>query len=77
MPQIWAPYSIIGLTTAVYSRRVHLKEGPYIETIICDATTNAAALLWVVCAMYVFQFSLESTQTLRTLRLVSGFTLQS
>jgi hypothetical protein len=26
MPQIWAPYSIVGLTTAVYSSRVRLKE---------------------------------------------------
>ena len=30
-PQIWEPYSIVGLTTAVYSKRVSLKEaGSYI-----------------------------------------------
>jgi len=61
MPQIWAPYSIVGLTTAVYNRRVRLKKGPYVKTVICDAAANATVPLWVVCAMCVFQFSLEST----------------
>ena len=45
MPQIWALYSIVGLTTAVYNRRVCLKEGPHVETVIHDAAANAAAPL--------------------------------
>jgi hypothetical protein len=44
-PQIWEPYSIVGLTTAVYSRRVSLKEGPHVEAVIRDAAENAAAPL--------------------------------
>jgi len=60
MPQIWAPYSIIGLTTAVYNKCVHLNKGPYVEAVICDAVTNAMAPLWVACAICVFQFNLES-----------------
>ena len=60
MLQIWALYSIVGLTTAVYSRRVRLKKGPHIDAIIHNAAANAAAPLWVACVMYVFQFSLES-----------------
>ena len=60
-PQIWEPYSIIGLTTAVYSRRVSLKEGPYIKVVIRNAAKNTAAPLWVACVIYSFQFSLEST----------------
>jgi hypothetical protein len=34
MPQIWAPYSIAGLTTTIYSSRVRLKEGPHVEAAI-------------------------------------------
>ena len=60
MPQIWALYSIVGLITAVYNKRVHLKEGPYVKTVICNAAANAVIFLWVTCAMCVFQFSLES-----------------
>jgi len=45
MPQIWAPYSIVGFTTTVYSRRVHLNKGPYVETVICNAAVNAVAPL--------------------------------
>ena len=44
-PQIWEPYSIVGLTTAIYRRRVRLKEGPYVEVAIRDAAANAAAPL--------------------------------
>ena len=51
---------IVGLTTVVYSRRVCLKEGPYVDAVICEAAANAAAPLWVTCVMCVFQFSLES-----------------
>ena len=76
MPQIWALYSIVGLTTAVYNRRVCLKEGPYVETVICNTAANAVAPLWVACIICVFQFSLESTQTPKTLRLASGFASQ-
>ena len=61
MPQIWALYSIIGLITAVYNRRVHLKKGPHVKTVIHNAAANAAAPLWVVCAIYMFQFNLEFT----------------
>ena len=59
-PQIWVLYSIIGLTTAVYSRCVCLKEGPYINAIIYNAAANVAVPLWVTCVIYVFQFSLKS-----------------
>ena len=76
MPQIWAPYSIIGLTIAVYNRRVCLKESPHVEAVIYNAAANAIAPLWITCVIYVFQFSLESTQIPKTLRLVSGFVLQ-
>ena len=44
-PQIWEPYSIVGLTTAVYSKRVSLKEGPYVKAVIRDAAENVAAPL--------------------------------
>ena len=59
MPQIWALYSIVGLITAVYNRRVCLKEVPYVEAVIYNAAANAVAFLWVIYAMCVFQFSLE------------------
>ena len=44
-PQIWEPYSIISLTTTIYSRRVSLKEGPYIKVVIRNAAENVAAPL--------------------------------
>ena len=44
-PQIWELYSIISLTTAVYSRRISLKEGPYVKAVIRNAAENAAASL--------------------------------
>ena len=53
-PQIWEPYSIVGLTTAVYSKRVSLKEGPHVKAVIRDAAENAAAPLWVACVMCSF-----------------------
>ena len=34
MPQIWALYSIVGLTTAVYSSRVRLNDGPQVDAAI-------------------------------------------
>ena len=55
---------------------MHLKKGPHVETVIHNAAANAAAPLWVACAICVFQFSLESTQIFKTLRLASGFILQ-
>ena len=75
-PQIWELYSIVGLITAVYSKRVSLKEGPHVEAVIRDAAENAAAPLWVACVIYAFQFSFKSTQTPKTLRVASSFTLQ-
>ena len=42
MPQIWAPYSIVGLTTAVYSSRVRLKEGPQVDAAIRNTAAKAA-----------------------------------
>ena len=60
MPQIWALYNIIGLITIIYNRRVCLKEGPYVETVIYNAAANAATPLWITCVICVFQFSLES-----------------
>jgi len=75
-PQIWAPYSIVGLTTAVYSSRVRLNEGPQVEAAIRDAAANAAAPLVVAFVICAFQFSLASTQTPRTLSVASGFASQ-
>ena len=46
-PQIWVLYSIVGLTTAVYSNRVRLNEGPQVEAAIRNAAANAAAPLVV------------------------------
>ena len=60
-PQIWALYSIVGLTTAVYSSRVRLKEGPQVDAAIRDAAANAAAPLVVAFVICAFQFSLAST----------------
>ena len=39
-PQIWELYSIIGLITAVYSKHISLKEGPYIKVVIQDTAEN-------------------------------------
>ena len=76
MPQIWALQSIIGLTTAVYSSCMRLKEGPQVKAAIYDTTTKAAAPLWVAYVICAFQFSLVFTQTPRTFRVVSSFTSQ-
>ena len=57
-PQIWELYSIIGLITAVYSKRVSLKEGPHVKAVIRDAAKNVATPLWVTCVIYSFQFNL-------------------
>ena len=54
MPQIWAPYSIIGLITAVYSSLIRLKEGPYVKAAIQDTATKAATPLWVAYVMCAF-----------------------
>ena len=54
MPQIWAPYSIVGLTTAVYSSRVRLNDGPQVNIAIYDTAVKAAAPLWVACVVCVF-----------------------
>ena len=61
--------------TAVYSRCVSLKKGPYIKAVIYNATENAAVPLWVACVIYLFQFNLKSTQIPKILKVVSGFAL--
>ena len=76
IPQIWALYSIISLTTAVYSSCIYLKEGPQVKAVIYNTAIKAAAPLQVACVIYAFQFSLVSIQTPRTLRVVFSFTLQ-
>ena len=76
IPQIWAPQSIIGLTTTVYSSRVRLKEGPQVKAAIRNTALKATTPLQVACVIYAFQFSLASTQTPKTLRVVSGFASQ-
>ena len=38
-------YSIVGLTIAVYSKYVSLKEGPYIKAVIRDVAKNIVAPL--------------------------------
>ena len=75
-PQIWELYSIIGLITAVYSRHINLKEGPHIKTVIWDAAKNIVTSLQVTCVIYLFQFSLKSTQTPKILRVAFSFALQ-
>ena len=76
IPQIQAPYSIVGLTTTIYSSCVRLKDGPQVNAAIYNTATKAAAPLQVAYVVYAFQFSLASTQTLRTLRVASGLALQ-
>ena len=75
-PQIQAPYSIISLTTAIYSSRIRLNKGPQVKAAIYNTAVNAAAPLVVAFIIYLFQFSLVSTQTPRTLRVAFSFTLQ-
>ena len=75
MPQIWVLYSIVGLTIIVYNRHVYLKKGPHVNAVIHNIVANTTAPLWVACVIYVFQFSLEFTQTPNTLRLTFGFAL--
>ena len=43
----------------MYNRHVHLKEGPHVKAVICDAVANAVVPLLVICVMCMFQFSLE------------------
>ena len=61
IPQIQALYSIIGLTTAVYSSCVCLNDGPQVNTAIYDTAIKAITPLQVACVVYTFQFSLVST----------------
>ena len=44
-PQIQEPYSIISFTTTIYSRRVYLKEGPYIKVVVYNTTKNTTTPL--------------------------------
>ena len=60
----------------MYSRRISLKEGPYIKAVIRDAAENVATPLWVTYIIYSFQFSLKSTQTPKILKVAFSFTLQ-
>ena len=76
IPQIQALYNIVGLTTAVYSSRMRLNNGPQVNTIIYNTTIKAAAPLQVAYMVYIFQFSLVSTQTPKTLRMAFSLTLQ-
>ena len=69
-------YSIVGLTTAVYSNRVRLKEGPQVNATICDAAVNATTSLVVAFLICLFQFSLKLTQTPKILRVAFSFILQ-
>ena len=57
IPQIQAPYSIIGLTTTIYSSRVRLKEGPQVNATIYNTAIKAATPLQVIYIIYAFQFS--------------------
>ena len=54
MPQIWAPYSIVGLTTAVYNKRVCLNKNLQLKAVIYNTAANAVAPLWVACAICAF-----------------------
>ena len=68
IPQIWALYSIISLTTAVYSNCIYLKEGPQVNAVIYNAAINITIPLVVAFLIYLFQFSLKLIQTLKTLK---------
>ena len=76
IPQIQALYSIVNFTTAVYSSCICLKEGLQVKAIIYNTAAKAAAPLQIVYIIYTFQFSLASTQTPRTFRVVFSFTSQ-
>ena len=58
--QIQALYSIIGLTTAIYSSYIRLKDGPQVNTIIYNTAVKAAAPLQITYMICMFQFSLVS-----------------
>jgi len=45
----------------VYNKYIYLKKGPYVKTVIYNTAANAAAPLWGIYVIYVFQFSLGST----------------
>ena len=60
----------------MYSNCVCLNKGPQVNTAIYNATTNAAAPLVITFLIYLFQFSLKSTQTPKTLKVAFSSTLQ-
>ena len=57
----YAPYSIVGLTTAVYRRRVFLREGPYVNATSLAIPSEAASPFRITYAIYSFYISLESS----------------
>ena len=59
----------------MYSNCIYLKEGPQVNTAIYNAAVNTTTPLVVTFLIYSFQFSLELTQTPRTLRVAFSFTL--
>ena len=75
-PQIQALYSIISLTTTVYSSCVRLNKGPQVKATIRNTAASAVIPLVVAFIIYAFQFSLALTQTPRTLSIASGFASQ-
>ena len=53
-----------------------LNKGPQVNTAIYNITINAAVPLVVTFLIYLFQFSLELTQTPKTLKVAFSSALQ-
>ena len=60
----------------MYSNRVRLKEGPQVNAIIYNTAVNTTVPLVVTFLIYLFQFSLELTQTPKTLKVAFSSALQ-
>src|SRR6266480_5642365 len=70
--QACAPYTIAGLTIAVYSSLVLIKHGPQVVAAIRERALKAAVPFPTAIFVYSFQFILGSSHTPSTLSLVSG-----
>ena len=72
MCQACAPYTITGLTIAVYSSLVLIKHSPQVVAAMRERASKAAVPFPTVIFMCSFQFILGSSHTPSTLSLVSG-----
>src|SRR5947208_7296664 len=72
MCQACAPYTIAGLTIAVYSSLVLIKHGPQVVAAIRERASKAAVPFPTATFVCSFQFILGSSHTPSTLSFVSG-----